>query len=476
MKNTEMNRALGMLDDDVIADALEGKKSGGAVVVSRRKFMTALIAATLALAILAGGLAAAFAFGGDRGAVSLLPPEGSTVIRNSTATSQLTAGTVYSSGKYYSVESQFNDVGEQSYALVNQVELDSELYNSMVANNDPNRTWAVELTVSPNLYMSEDYIERELAYWMSKYEADDLSALIEVYEQLESDFDINALYEQYKDKYDIEEIYKYFASGDLKHALLNNDIDALKKKAEQLWDECVDIQNGHWRNLVDDVRMILDSLGIEYIEEDMSFVIFVTEGELLALEGFNGIKFSKAGKYEINVGKYATMTEWNGKLISNKLYDAIVANEGKDVLFAVTAEPAVFGEMLDRSNYEEKYLELFSEAAKRPEWRKLLESAASDETALAAAIEECGEANVGKYLWNGYFDAATFDKDTMAISSELEVMRSNLYRTASDVYEEFAPLVRYIEITASGSVVFYLTADELAALKTSGDYCFKLAS
>ncbi len=475
MKNEKINAALGMLDDDVIADALEEKKSGG-IVVSRRRFMTALIAATLALAILAGGIAAAFALRGEKGPVSLLPPEGATVIRNVTSSVQLTSGTVYSSGNYYSVESQFADVEGETYALVNQIELDGELYDSMVASNDPNRTWALELSISPNLYMSEEYIEREIAYWLSKYEAADLGALVGIYEQVKSDFDINALYEQNKDKYEIDEIYKYFASGELEEDILSADIDALTKKAEELWDECVNFKNGMWQNLVDEVRAILDDFGVEYIEEDLCFVIFVTEGELLALEGFSGVKFSKANKYEINVGKYSNTTEWQGKKISKDLYDAIAANEGKDVLFAVTSEPAVFGEMLDRSNYESKYLELFSDAAKRPSWRALLEIAAADSSKLQNAIETCGEEAVGKYLWNGVFDAALFDNDTAAINAELEVMRANLYRNASEVYAEFAPLVRYIEITDSGSVVFYVTADELANLKTNGDYCFKLAA
>ena len=48
MNKEKMNQALSMLDDDVIADALEGKKrsTGG---VTRRKLMVTLIAATLAV-------------------------------------------------------------------------------------------------------------------------------------------------------------------------------------------------------------------------------------------------------------------------------------------------------------------------------------------------------------------------------------------------------------------------------------------
>lgn len=475
MKNEKMNKALGMLDDDVVADALEGKRAGG-IVLSRRRFMTVLIAATLAIAILAGSVAAAFSIRGGKGPVSLLPPEDMTVIRNVTASVQLTSGTVYSSGNYYSVESQFASVESEQYALVNQVELDGELYQSMVASNDPDRIWAVELTVSPNLYMSEAYIEREAEYWMSKYDAADLDALVEIYEQIKTDLDINALYEANKDKYELDELYKYFASGELEADILNADIEALKKKAEQLWDECVDIKNGYWKELLPSVRRGLEDFGIEYVEEGDSLIIFVTEGELIALEGLRGVKISKAARYDITVGQISPAAEWRGKLVSNSLAQALADNEGIDVLYAVTAEPAVFSEMLDRSNYEAKYLALFADAAKRPSWRALLEIASADGSKLQNAIDTCGEEVVFKYLKDGAFDAAAFDNDTAAINAELEVMRTNLYREAADVYAEFAPLVRYIEVTESGNVVFYVTAEELASLKTDGDYCFKLAA
>ena len=203
---------------------------------------------------------------------------------------------------------------------------------------------------------------------------------------------------------------------------------------------------------------------IEFVEEDDSFIIFVTEGELLALQGFTGVKISNAKKYELTFAQIPTVTEWNGKTVSTKLADALAANEGKDVLFAVTAEPAAFSEMLDRSNYEARYLELFSELAKRPAYRKALEAVSADASKLEAAIAICGEGIVADYLWDGYFDAARFDKDTVEMSATVELMRSNLYRDASEVYAEFAPYVRYIEINENGVVVFYVTAEELAAI------------
>ena len=132
--------------------------------------------------------------------------------------------------------------------------------------------------------------------------------------------------------------------------------------------------------------------------------------------------------------------------------------------------------MLDRSNYEARYLELFSDAAKRPACRAALAAASADASKMDAAIAICGEAMVKDYLWDGVFDAARFDQGTEELNATVELMRSNLYRDASEVYNEFAPYVRYIEITADGNVVFYVTADELAALTTAREYCFKLAS
>ena len=476
MNKEKMNQAIGMLDEDVIADALEGKKKtvGG---VTRRKLAVALIAATLAVALIAGGIVAAFSRTGGKGPIAILPPEDATVIRNVTTTLQVTPGTIYGSGNYPTIETQFGGAPNNEYATVNELELDRELYDSMVASNDPDRVWALKLDVSPNLYMTEEYIEREVAYWMSKADAEDLSALAEVYAQLKQDFDIDALYEANKDKYELDEIYKYFASGELEAALLNKDVDALMKKAEKLWNECVNIKNGYWKGLAPAIRKALNDFGIEFVEEDDSFIIFVTEGELLAIKGIGDVKISKATKYDMTFAQIPTVAEWRGKLVSNKLAQELAKNEGnKDVLFAITAEPAAFIEMIDRSNYEASYLELFSEAAKRPAYRAALEAASADPAKLQTAIAICGEAMVNDYLWDGIFDAARFDLGTVELNKTIEIMRSNLYRDASEVYAEFAPLVRYIEITVDGNVVFYVTADELAALTTARVYCFMLAS
>ncbi len=476
MNKEKMNQAIGMLDEDVIADALEPKKrSGGGV--TRRKLTVALIAATLAVALLVGGIGAALSRTGGKGPISLLPPEDATVIRNVTTTLQVTSGTLYGSGSYPSVEIQVGGAPAGEYAVVNELELDRELYDSMVESNDPDRIWALKLDVSPNLYMSEEYIEREVAYWMSKAEAEDLSALADVYAQFKNDFDINALYEANKDKYNLDEIYKYFASGELEAALLNKDVDSLMRKAESLWNECANIKNGYWKGLAPAIRKALNDFGIEFVEEDDSFIIFVTEGELLAIQGIGGVKFSKASKYDLTFAQIPTVTEWRGKLVSNKLAQELAKNEGnKDVLFAITAEPAAFIEMIDRSNYEASYLELFSEAAKRPAYRAALEAASADPAKMQTAIAICGEAMVTDYLWDGYFDAARFDLGTVELNETIEIMRSNLYRDASEIYAEFAPYVRYIEVNENGVVVFYVTADELAALTTAREYCFKLAS
>ena len=476
MNKEKMNQAIGMLDEDVIADALEGKKrsTGG---VTRRKLTVALIAATLAVALLVGGIGAALSRTGGRGPASILPPEDATVIRNVTTTVQVTPGTIYASGNYPSVETQFGGAPAGEFAVVNDIELDRELYDSMVESNDPDRIWALEVAISPNLYMTEEYIEREVEYWMSKVDASELSALVDIYAQFKNDFDINALYEANKDKYNLDEIYKYFVSGELEEALLKRDVDALKEKAESLWNECANIKKDYWSALAPAVGRALEDFGIEYVREGDSFIIFVTEGELLELQGFTGVKISKANKYDLTFAQIPTVTEWRGKTVSNKLAEELARNEGSpEVLYAVTAEPVEFSRMLDRSNYEARYLELFSNLAKRSVHRAALAAASSDTAQLEAAIDICGERMVTDYLHNGVFDAARFDRDTVELSATVELMRSNLYRDASEVYAEFAPLVRYIGINENGNVVFYVTADELAALKTEREYCFNLAS
>jgi hypothetical protein len=79
MKKEEMNKIIGMLDDDVIADALGEKRAASKGALNRRKFVTTLIAATLAVAILASTLIIALGRHGGEERVNILPPVGSYV-------------------------------------------------------------------------------------------------------------------------------------------------------------------------------------------------------------------------------------------------------------------------------------------------------------------------------------------------------------------------------------------------------------
>ena len=58
MKKEEMNKIIGMLDDDVVADGLSENRREGITVRFSRKVAVALIAATLAVALLASGIIA----------------------------------------------------------------------------------------------------------------------------------------------------------------------------------------------------------------------------------------------------------------------------------------------------------------------------------------------------------------------------------------------------------------------------------
>ncbi len=470
MKKEEMNKVITMLDDDVIADALEGSQSASRPA-RRRGIFTAMIAAVLAVAMIAGA-AVAMLRRPAGGAQSILPPEGATIIRMS-RTVQLTPETVFTSGNYYA-QTAYKDLEAGRYASVGGLELDGALYDSLVASNDAGRTWALEVTVSPNLYITKDYIEKEAEYWMSRYEIEDLGALAGIYSQLNADYDINALYEQYKDTYDLDVFYKYYASGQLESDLLAQDIGALSTKAEQIWDDCVSFQRDYWKDISKSVAPFLDAVGIDYLEDEDRFIIFVTEGELMSLQGISGVKFSKAGKYDLGLGQISRLTEWQGKLITNELAEAINAN-GSDVLFAVTAEPAVFGQLLDRAGYEEEYVAVVTELAKRPASRALLEAAAQNSAKFAEAVEVCGIDTVTKYIQGNVFDSALYDADTAAMTEKMNEMRENLYGTADKYYEVFSSQVRYIEVKANGNVILYVTADELAAIKTESEYCYKLA-
>ncbi len=473
MIKEEMNKAISMLDEDVVADALEGAKTApkGA---SKRRFVTAIIAATLALAIIAG--AAVAALRAPSGNKSILPPADAEVIRLDSS-AQFTPDTVYSSGNYQSAQTAYTGVPGEAYAQIGGLEISGELYESMVNSNDSDRVWALELTVSPNLYMTKDYLEKEASYWLAKYEMTDLGSIAGIYEQAKENFDFNALHEQFKDRFDLEAIFKYFASGDLEKDLLNQDISALTKKAEEIWNECVEIKNAFWSEMSGEVCRVLDELGIPYEEKDGKIIIFATEGDLLDfdLEGLKDIKLSKAEEYDIDLDKIEQYIDWSGKHISAKLNEAIAANGGKDVLFAVIAEPAEFGKWIDRAGYEEAYKAVFAELAKRPELKAALEEAAKDAVKYAEAVKTYGEELVGKYFTEEGFNKEQFDADTAQLTAKMNEMRENLYESADKIYAEFSELVRYIEVKDDGTIVLYLTEEELAALKTVKDYIYKLA-
>lgn len=339
MKNTKINEALGMLDDDIITEALHGKKTRGN---GTRRIAVIAIAATLAVSILAATLVFALGGIGEPGA-SILPPEGQTIIKFATSSAQIDGKTVYSaSGDYYSVEGQYSEVDPESYYVVNGVEIEGKLYEALVGSNDPNRTWAVNVSLSPNLYMTEEYIQKEVLYWTSKLEAKDLEALAGILSQVTGVYDLQLIYEQYKDKYNIDELYKYFASGKLEEDLLNADVEAITKKVEELWDDCVKFKDDLWANMVQPARAALDALGIEYAEENGCFTVFVTESELISLQGVEGLKFSKAEDYDIGVGAIDpnSTVDWNGITVTRRLKKALEDHEDEDVLYAVLVKAA----------------------------------------------------------------------------------------------------------------------------------------
>ena len=477
MKNTKINEALGMLDDDIITEALQGKKTKNGY--GARRIAIIAIAATLAVAMLAATLVFALGGRGEPGA-SVLPPDGATVIKFMTSSAQIDGKTVYSaSGDYYSVEGQFAEIDPESYYVVNGVEIDGKLYEALVGSNDPNRTWAINVSLSPNLYMTEEYIQKEILYWTSKLEASDFEALAGILSQVTGVYDLQAIYEQYKDKYNVEEFYKYFASGTLEKDLLNADVEAITKKVEELWDDCVKFKDDIWANMVDPARAALEALGIEYAEENGCFTIFVTEGELISLEGVEGLKFSKAEDYDIDINLIDpnAPVDWKGITVTKKLSDALAAHVGEDVLYAVLVKEADVAAIVDMSKYESEYLALFGEYAGRSAKRAALEAAAADASKLPEAESLCGADMVADYIKDGAFDSARFDSDTEAMGAKVEEMRSNLYDDNSmAIYDVFASQVRYIEITAEKNVILYVSAEELSALTFEGEYVFNLAA
>lgn len=480
MKKEEMNKIIGMLDDDVIADALGEKRAASKGALNRRKFVTTLIAATLAVAILASTLIIALSRGGSEERVNILPPVGSYVIKNVASGSQITEATEVVRGTYPTVESnQYWTIGDPiPYANVGGLEMSDELYSQLLASSDANRIWAVEVSVSPNLYLTKDYLAAQTERMLAEVSAENLRAIAEYYEQAKGEIDIDALYEQYKDSYDLFDIYKYVKSGQLDRDLLNADIDALTKKASEIINSCDDIREDSWQNLEPLVLAELEKYDVPFVKDGNSYVIFVTEGELMALSGIEGLKF-ETSYYKINVNEFDPngITERAGKKVTKRLADAMELNAGEDILFAVLVESASFAEVGNKSAYEQEYLAIFADLAARKTVEKVLREAVEGGEKLEYAITLCGKGTVDKYLKDGVFDAELFASDTAAMKAQIEIMKNKLYGDGSaEVYDAFKDQVNYIEITTDGSVIIYVTAAEFDALTSTGKFVFNLAA
>ncbi len=476
-----MNKIIGMLDEDVIADALCGKKTAAKTGVSRRKFVTALIAATLAVAILASTLVIALGRRGNEAErVNVLPPVGSYVIKHVASGSQITAQTEYRYGNYPVPEStQYWIMGDPiPYYVAGGIEMSESLYNALVESSDANRTWAVEVSISPNLYLTKDYLAAETERMLAEVSAEQLRSVAEYYEQAKGEIDIDALYEQYKDSYDLFDIYKYVKSGQLDRDLLNADVDALTKKANEIINSCDDIREDYWLNLEPLVLAELEKYDVPFVKDGNSYVIFVTEGELLSLAGIEGLKFENS-YYKIDVNEFDPngITERAGKKITKRLSNAFAAHEGEDVLFAVLVESAAFAESGNKAAYEQEYLAIFGKLAARKTVEDALREAVAGGVKLQKAITICGKETVDKYLKDGVFDAELFASDTASMKAQIEIMKNKLYGDGSaEVYDAFKDTVNYIEITAEGSVIIYVTATEFDALTFEGDFVFNLAA
>lgn len=479
MKNEKMNKALGMLDEDIIADALEGKRSGG-VVISRRKLMTALIAATLAVAILASTLMIALRRNVGEERVDILPPVGVTVIKNVASSAQITGELETSYGSYPTVESsEYWTVGDPvSYTNVGGLEMSDSLYNDLVNSNDANRIWSIEVSISPNLYITKDYLALQFESMLSEVTANHLETFVSLYEQAKENFDIDAVYEQYKGLFAIEDLYKYFKSGELDRDLLNADVEAMTNKAREILDKCGEIREDFWSELEPIVVSEIEKLGVSFVKDGDSYVIFVTEGELMSLSGIEGLKFDNA-YYKINVNDFdpTAVTERAGKKVAKRLADAFEQNSDEDVLFAVLVESAGVAEIGNKSVYEQEYLALFTDLAARKTIETALRDAVAGGEKLDRAVAICGQETVDKYIKNGVFDSELFASDTASMKSRFEIMKNKLYGDASaEIYDTFRNAVRYIEITADGAVVIYVTAAEFDAMTVEGDFVYKLAA
>ncbi len=480
MKKEEMNRIIGMLDDDVIADGLSEKKNEGITIRFSRKLAVALIAAMLAVALLASGIIIGLSRRENvEERINVLPPVGMTVVKHVASGAQITKDTAVQSGYYPCVESCQYWIGEpMPYVTVGGLEMTSWLRDDLVKSNDPNRTWSIEVSISPNLYITKDYLALQAESMLADVVTHRLEALIGIYEQAKENFDVDAIYEQYKDMFEIDEIYKYFKSGDLDRDLLNADIEAMTKKAREILDQCGEIREDFWSELEPTVLSELERLGVPFVKEGNSYIIFVTEGELLSLSGIEGIKFENA-YYKIDVNEFDpnALSDRAGKKITKRLADALKKNEGENVLFAVLVESAGVAEIGDKSAYEQEYLELFSAYASRKVAEKALRGAVEGGEKLALAIELCGQETVDKYIKDGVFDSALFESDTAAMGAQIEEMKTKLYgNDSAEVYDAFKNSVNYIEITEQGSVVIYVTAAEFDALASTGDFVFNLAA
>ena len=479
MKKEEMNKIIGMLDDDVIADGMSEKKTEGVTIRLSRKLAVSLVAAVLAVAMLASGIIIGLSRFGEEERVNVLPPVGVQVIKHVASGAQITKDTAEQYGYYPCVESCEYWVGEPiPYVTVGGLEMTTWLRDDLVKSDDPNRTWSIEVSISPNLYITKDYLAMQTEKMLSEVTAEQLETLIGIYEQAKDSVDIDALYNQYKDQYELLDLYKYVKSGQFDRDLVNADIEALTKKAQGILDSCGEIKNDFWMNLEPVVIAELERLGVPFVKDGDSYVIFVTEGELLSLSGIEGIKFENAD-YKIDVNEYDpyALSDHAGKKVTKRLADAFRKNEGEDVLFAVLVESASVAEIGDKAAYEREYLELFKAYASRKACEAALRGAVEGGEKLEKAIEICGQDAVDKYIKDGAFDSALFESDTAEMSVRIEEMKTKLYGdNSAEVYDAFKNSVNYIEITEQGSVIIYVTAAEFDALTVAGDFVFNLAA
>lgn len=481
MKKEEMNKIIGMLDDDVVADGLSEKRREGVTVRFSRKVAVALIAATLAVALLASGIVIGLSRRNNiEERINVLPPVGMTVVKHVASGAQITDETEHVYGTYPTPEStQYWIIGDPiPYYVAGGLELSDSLYNDLVGSDDPNRTWSIEVSISPNLYITKEYLAMEMERMLSEVTVDQLETLIGIYEQAKDGVDIDALYNQYKDQYDLFDLYKYVKSGQFDRDLVNADIEAMTKKASDMLENCGEIKNDFWQNLEPLVLAELEKLGVPFVKEGDSYIIFVTEGELLSLSGIEGIKFENA-YYKVDVNEFNpnALYERAGKKITKRLADAFKKNDNENVLFAILVESAGVAEMGDKSAYEQEYLDLFAAYASRKVSEAALRGAVEGGEKLALAVELCGQAAVDKYIKDGVFDSALFESDTVAMGAQIEEMRVKLYGdNSAEVYDAFKNSVNYIEITPQGSVVIYVTAAEFDALTVTGDFVFNLAA